>query len=685
MPAVPVGLPDQWSLPAYDLMEPTTGVALRRNRKKILYLWDNLHMILSRIQLHNYRAYPSATMDLPPNGVVLLAGANNSGKSAFLSALDAVLRGTTFADMGYGGASDWRIELTFQTTADEREKIAESFTPYKSAFSGHHVFNLIRVTYASSQFGVRPVELSFGPDARSLSVLARMDVDKRMLLVTNHLMDEKQGDASVLREVLGGVDGVNQVSAQYPPIGLMFQGINELSNGFYHFEALRPGAPPTATLASAPTLDPTGVNLPAVLRHLRDNDSAAFNKVATALADLVPELGELGFRSAGNQDEIVFTEPAVHGLRQNLQNLGTGVEQLLLTLVVGIAQPQAKTILIEEPETALEAGAQRALLGLLQQWSTDRLFIVSTHSTAMIDWSSSTSGQLYYVRRKDGKSNLFKLRDKFQGLLSDLGVRLSDVLSAETILITEGSTDRKILGVFFPRLLQTPHIAIVPGGGGDNARLAPILQAWLKDADAMESRRVVFLRDRDELSPEQVSELEEKGVVRVLPQREIENYLLSDAALYGVFSEAGASVTSQSDVADALREVADSLKERVVLGRVWWQLPRIRLADNTLRSDLADEPDKLTKLIDTTCGVLPSREDLETQIRKLWAEAEKSVEAEWPDRWKSLAPGEDVLQKLYTRFLGRDFVKATDGPTLARAVLATDGVPPELERLLADL
>lgn len=642
-------------------------------------------MRLSRIQLHNYRAYPIGVMDLPPTGVVLLAGANNSGKSAFLSALDAVLRGANFADMGYGGAGKWKIELSFQTTADEREKIAESFTPFSSAFSGHHVFELVRVTYAQTSNGVRPLELSFGPDANSLTVLARME-NERTLFIASHLANEKQADANALYEVqnFSPID-LSQAAGQYLPLRLMFQGVYELGNGFYHFEALRPGAPLAAIFTSNPVLDPTGVNLPAVLRHLRDNDPATFNKVAGALTDLVPELGELGFRSAGNQDEIVFTDPATPGLRQNLQNLGTGVEQLLLTLVVGIAQPQARTILIEEPETALEAGAQRALLGLLQQWSTDRLFIVSTHSTAMIDWSSSTSGELYYVRRKNGKSSLSKLRDKFQGLLSDLGVRLSDVLSAETILITEGSTDRKILGVFFPRLLQMPHIAIVPGGGGENARLAPILQDWIKEIDVMESRRVIFLRDRDELSPEQVAELEGKGVVRVLPGREIENYLLSDAALFSVFSAEGAPVESHTDMAAALREVADSVKERVVLGRVWWQMPRIRLADNSLRSELADEPEKLTKLIDVVCSALPSREDLEEEIKRLWAEAEQAVEAEWPDRWKSLAPGEDVLKKLYSRFLDRSFVKATDGPTLARAVLATDGVPPELERLLADL
>jgi hypothetical protein len=47
-------------------------------------------VILESLKLQDFRAYRSAAVALPPHGLVLVAGANNSGKSALLSALDVV-------------------------------------------------------------------------------------------------------------------------------------------------------------------------------------------------------------------------------------------------------------------------------------------------------------------------------------------------------------------------------------------------------------------------------------------------------------------------------------------------------------------------------------------------------------------------------------------------------------------
>jgi predicted ATP-dependent endonuclease of OLD family len=45
---------------------------------------------LKRVEMENFRAFRHAEMGLPDDGLVLLAGANNSGKSALLSAYDVI-------------------------------------------------------------------------------------------------------------------------------------------------------------------------------------------------------------------------------------------------------------------------------------------------------------------------------------------------------------------------------------------------------------------------------------------------------------------------------------------------------------------------------------------------------------------------------------------------------------------
>ncbi len=62
------------------------------------------------------------------------------------------------------------------------------------------------------------------------------------------------------------------------------------------------------------------------------------------------------------------------------------VEQLLMTLVVGLTEVPPLTLCIEEPKTNLHAAAQRALLGL-QSWASDKLIIAATQSPVMLDCS----------------------------------------------------------------------------------------------------------------------------------------------------------------------------------------------------------------------------------------------------------------------------------------------------------
>ncbi len=86
-------------------------------------------------------------------------------------------------------------------------------------------------------------------------------------------------------------------------------------------------------------------------------------------------------------------------------------------------------------------------------------------------------------------------------LLKSLGVRLTDVLAADRVLVLEGTSDADVLDVWLPEVLRNPRVAVLAGEGGDNARHADRLAKWLAGTDRAGLRRVLYLRDRDELSP----------------------------------------------------------------------------------------------------------------------------------------------------------------------------------------
>src|SRR6185437_15644633 len=230
----------------------------------------------------------------------------------------------------------------------------------------------------------------------------------------------------------------------------------EWRSRFYHFRALRSGTQRVQSLASADRLDPTGTNLSAVLLYLATDRPALFNRLRSLIAEIVPHIGSLEVRTGGGQLRVVF-DTASGDL--NLKDLGTGVEQLLMTLVVGLMEAPPFTLVVEEPETNLHPAGQRALLGHLQVWAEDRQIIAATHSPVMLNWSPG-GDRLWHVTRSDNDSQVAMVDADPLPLLSSLGVQLSDVLSADRVLVLEGPSDQDVLVVWFPEVLRSPRVAV---------------------------------------------------------------------------------------------------------------------------------------------------------------------------------------------------------------------------------
>jgi hypothetical protein len=92
-------------------------------------LGDNPAMKLVRLELESFRAFDHATVDFPESGVLLVAGANNSGKSALLSALDSLARNESFGEMRhYGSSTPARISARFRLSEQERDGLLQNVT-----------------------------------------------------------------------------------------------------------------------------------------------------------------------------------------------------------------------------------------------------------------------------------------------------------------------------------------------------------------------------------------------------------------------------------------------------------------------------------------------------------------------------------------------------------------------------
>ena len=483
----------------------------------------------------------------------------------------------------------------------------------------------------------------------------------------------------------GGIpELVGNLAGWAPPLEPLVQFLASWRRSYYHFGALRQGTTWTHRLQSLADLEPTGSNLPAVLLDLQHNRPTAWQRVRELIERIVPDAGALETRTGGDQMEVVFADPAVPGYRPNLKNLGTGVEQLLMTIVVGVTQPAPSIVVIEEPETNLHPGAQRALLAQLREWASDRLFVLSTHSPVFLDRASTTS-TVFLVERARGESTVRQLTREPTEALSALGVQLSDVLSADHLLLVEGESDREILTVWFPELLSDPRVEVAIGHGGDNARFAGRLTEWLQAVDRQHRRRVLYLRDRDELSSENLERLERIPEVYVLRRRELENYLLDAGAVAAAMVErevAPAALIDADAVGQALREEADRLKPVVILKRIVGELVSRRLVDRELVADLVKHGVTLERFRAAVAQRLPS-EQLLDEVTQRWAAAEKDLEDAWEEHWQELAPGSEVLAGLW-RSDERTYDKLHDGLAIAKGMSAPAELTEVIRRFLPE-
>ena len=468
-----------------------------------------------------------------------------------------------------------------------------------------------------------------------------------------------------------------------PELTSIGQFLDQWRTRFYHFRALRQGTQRAQNLASADRLDPQGNSLSAVLLYLRTDRPAIFGQLRSLMAEIVPDVGRLEVRTGGSQLRVVF-EGATGD--RNLKDLGTGVEQLLMTLTVGIMEAPPFTLVVEEPETNLHPAAQRALLGLLQSWAIDRQVIAATHSTVMLDWSPG-GDRLWLVTRNQGTSQVEPVNQDPLPLLRSLGVRLSDVLSADRVLVVEGPSDEDVLAAWFPELLRNPRVAVLYGEGGDNAVHADQLASWLAGTDRAGLRQVLYLRDRDELSQAALNRLAAAPTVYVLKRRELENYLLEPDALVPVLAPLapnGTPITAE-DVAAVIAQAANQLRRKIIVNRVARQIrPTRLLMDHRLRQELASADADADAIAAAVLERLMTAQDVRDQVDRSWAEAQEDAAQLEGTGLLAAAPGEEILDAVFMHFTGRHYRKRDDGVAIAKAIPPPGEIQRVLEAFLAD-
>lgn len=655
-------------------------------------------MHLSRLDLVDFRAFSRAKFTLGRHGLVLIVGANNSGKSALLTAIDVLLldgeitadwthANTTSADVIAEFALDDKIRSDIFAEAGQSAKLRERWLR-TSELTG------LRVVYrqqpsVTKKFVVVRVEIGDGEVFRPIAEAKHGGPGTTFDF---HLAPFGQWITNGAPNATLALSNAGSSSDPRLLDQLRLGGRRSLGDlalegwrrSVLRFETRRGTVQRAHPLRSDDQLKSDGSNLAQALVWLQTNKEEEWLDLRNLMEELIPEVGRLRVSTEHEQAEITFDDGTV---RRNLKDLGSGVEQLLMTVYAGVRRLPASVVITEEPEGNLHPDAQRRLLSHLTRWAGDRQLIVATHSPIFLDAAKRRRASTWLVEREHGVSSLTS-SDSFGGAaLSALGVRMSDVLGADALLLLEGESDVDVIEAWFGQDLEAANVAVVAAGGGDRAWDAERFSAWM-DAAVTLPIPVLFLRDRDELNVADVQRLE-RGPVHVLAQRELENYMLNPAAIAAyVRSRRSESASSDhvncddGEISRLVQKAADEMFPTVALKRFVSAYSRERRISRSdveaiLKRGGAGDIDALQKAV---TALIASRNSMTDDLDRLWSVVVDELRSEWPSESLRLAPGTEILERVLAHFDLR-LNKTSDCGDLAKLI----GPPEELRGALRPL
>lgn len=497
-------------------------------------------MRLTTVRVRGYQSFGDSGDVNFADGINLIIGQNNSGKSAFLRALLP-----TLADDRHRTPEKWQqfnlrepeVTFTISASGDEiRNWTLRSGQQLNIPVSSPHDHNVTQFLHdffrlpALQMRVTRTPNIGFQAPYPSHSLFGFTPGSQQF----SATITPRNGDL---------VDQVDLSSEDTLP--LLFMRAWEQDMFYFQAERMMVGESP---VGHADRLQPNASNLPNVLHTLHNERGNLFQKLINHVRTIFSTVGNVSIRIRPENGQLeIRVWPTVDMERLELgfplNSGGTGVAQVLAILTAVLTVDDA-VIIIDEINSFLHPAAVKSLLRILQTEYQNNQYIVSTHSPEVIGFSNPSS--VHLVRRQGYESTVECLGltsvSEFREVAEHLGVSMADVFSAERVIWVEGATEE----LCFPFLFQQKG-GILPAGTvitsvaatGDfiakrrDARIVFEIYTRLSAAVATLPVSVIFSFDSEQLTEVEKATMQgnAKGRLRFLPRRHLECYLLNPSAI----------------------------------------------------------------------------------------------------------------------------------------------------------
>ncbi len=353
----------------------------------------------------------------------------------------------------------------------------------------------------------------------------------------------------------------------------------------------------------------------------------------------------------------------------SFNSLSSG-EQEVVKVIFDVARKDIKhsVIIIDEPELHLHPTLTFKLVETLKAIGDHtNQFIFLTHSADLISTYYST-GNVYFIDSlQTGSNQAHKLSDlnrSHKELVQLIGENLGLFAVGKKLIFIEGE-DSSIDRLTYHKIAQKylPEAKFIPVGSVENLLTLNAFEEQIRNS--IFGIDIYMIRDRDGLSVEKIENIEENGKIKCLKRRHIENYFLDSEILFKVAEQFCITATNieitQDFIKQKLKEIATN---QIKLNLLQNTKEYLKLNHNfdipTVKSLETKELEEIkTEMVgNTTTSLTQLSTNLSEEILTEWMnkEEEKLNNSLEDGSWKNSFQGKTIFSMICGE-LGEDQLK----------------------------
>jgi energy-coupling factor transporter ATP-binding protein EcfA2 len=536
-------------------------------------------MQIDRVTIANQKSFFGSTEFQFQPGFNILLGANSSGKTTVLEALDPSVGLTPHRSM----LSHTTVGLVVDTPAEVTTRFELSAEELKlfSARPDDYVGNthedgqpVVRTNVQIlSTFLNRPLQYEIARNSTSgdrlrLHLWNEPCAWQRQSAAPEHLCAriERRSPNTVTQNTRG------DQQVQWQEIRL------NLQSKIYRFATERRPASASGHVGTT-ELAADGASLPYCINHLQTQNQEVHAELVRLTNRVLPAVKSVNaVPDGGNMFQLMVhsVAPAQRrgDLAVSLASVGTGVGNVVAILYVALASQTPRIILLEEPNSYLHPRALRELLAILADVGAQHQFFITTHSSDVLRTvKASTVTQLEYDGQQTTRKQVpgAKLGELKAGLM-DIGIRISDLHGCDRVLWVEGQTEEAVfpllLRKYFPDIASGTAVLCVHAtsdfdGGVNEHHLDPVkvgqIYQKLSDGNALAPLMVGIVLDRETRQKSECEKItkDSTGDIHFLERPMLEDYFLHPIAIARLIQERSGIVVDELAIERKLKDAAE--------------------------------------------------------------------------------------------------------------------------------